>query len=838
MSPTDESLDRTPPDGEESKLRRALEELALDLRRAWRPRDAPWVALDPEIWERTHNPWFLLQNLSEERLQSLARDPSFQAEVRRSLDQRRSDLNALPWTEESGAWPARDQTVAYFSMEFGVDEAIPIYAGGLGILAGDYLKTASDLGLPLVGVGILFQEGYFRQAIDGRGRQREVFPYSDPSTLPLRPVSVDGHRLRVPIELPGRTLQLLVWQVNVGRVTLYLLDSNDPLNQPADRGITSRLYEAHPETRLLQEIVLGIGGWRALKLLGIRAAIAHLNEGHAAFAVLERAREVMQREKCGFREALWATRAGNVFTTHTPVVAGFDTFDPALIEQYAAPGGPLDQPGLSIYELLDLGRREQQGPFNMAYLAVRGCAHINGVSRLHGEVSRRLFADLFPRWPLEEVPVSHVTNGVHVPSWDSPTAQAHWERVRGEHPWRKSLAGLTEAMAAISDEQLWQMRTRQRTELVRHLRTRLQRYLTQRGAPPAAIAQAQTVLDPAVLTLGFARRFAEYKRPGLLLRDQQRLARLLRDTARPLQLVIAGKAHPADEGGKEIIAQWTAFVSQPDIRARAVFAEDYDMTVAAELTQGVDVWLNTPRRPWEACGTSGMKVLVNGGLNLSELDGWWAEAYDPEVGWALGGADAPSDERDATDLYDLLERHVLPEFYERDAAGMPRRWLQRVRASLSRLTPAFSSSRMLADYVGRIYRPGLDAHRGRDTPGLAAAKELARWQQHLAEHWGSIRFGTPEIHADGEGFDYRVPVDLGGLSPAEVRVELYAAPEGETPATPSPIVELRPSPRDGAMVFSARVTTHRPADHFTARVLPQHALAFVPAELPLIAWQR
>ncbi len=721
-------------------------------------------------------------------------------------------------------------------MEFGVDEAIPIYAGGLGILAGDYLKTASDLGLPVVGVGILFQQGYFRQTVDGRGQQREVFPYSDPSTLPLQPVAVDGHRLRVPIELPGRTLKLLVWRVTVGRVTLYLLDSNDPLNQPADRGITSRLYEAHPETRLLQEIVLGIGGWRALSLLGIHPAIAHLNEGHAAFAVLERARELMAREKTGFREALWATRGGNLFTTHTPVVAGFDTFDPALVEQYAAPGGPLDQLGLSTYELLDLGRRlgDQQGRFNMAYLAMRGCAHVNGVSQLHGEVSRALFADLFPRWPLEEVPVGHVTNGVHVPSWDSPTAEANWERCCGQKPWQKSIAGLTESMAAISDEHLWEMRGRQRTVLVRGLRKRLQGYLKQRGASAASIAVANSVLDPDALILGFARRFAEYKRPGLLLRDQERLARMLRDAARPLQLVIAGKAHPADEGGKGIVAQWTAFVSRPDIRARAVFAEDYDMTVAAELTQGVDVWLNTPRRPWEACGTSGMKVLVNGGLNLSELDGWWAEAYSPEVGWAIGGAGVPSDDRDAADLYDLLEHRILPEFYDRDASGLPRRWLQRVRASLSRLTPAFSSNRMLADYLRQLYRPALDSFLARDVAGLAAAKELSAWQQRLEDRWGAIRFGSPEIRKTADGFEYRVALDLAGLAPQDVRVELYANPE---PGQPSPAVELRPLSPSSATIFAATVSTRRPPEHFTARVIPSHPLAFVPAELPLIAWE-
>jgi starch phosphorylase len=575
-----------------------LSELALDLRWTWtHAGDDLWRAVDAEAWERTRNPWFVLHSVPHARLRELARDEAFCRA-----------LAAL-----AGAPPARpfsEARVAYFSMEFAIGEAVPLYAGGLGVLAGDYLKTASDLDLPIVGVGLLYQEGYFRQTIDADGHQHESYPYNDPTALPLEPLSAPtGGWLRIEEALPGRALWLRVWRARVGRVSLLLLDSNDLYNSPGDRGITGKLYAGGVEKRLLQEIVLGIGGWRALAAVGATPDVAHLNEGHAALVVLERARSFARQARLSFAEALWATRAGNVFTTHTPVAAGFDAFAPELVERNL--GAYADELGISAAELLALGRgdaRDRAEPFNLAWLAMRGCTRANGVSRLHGEVSRRIFGPLFPRWPEAEVPIGHVTNGVHLPTWSSRAA---------DH-----------AAAALDDAALWRLRDASRRALVARTRARLRTQLLRRGVRE----DVERILDPDTLTLGFARRFVEYKRPALLLHDPARLTRLLYDPARPIQLVLAGKAHPNDEQGKQMIEQWIRFASRPEVRARVVFLEDYDLELAAEMVQGVDVWLNTPRRPWEACGTSGMKVLVNGGLNLSSLDGWWAEAYDPAVG--------------------------------------------------------------------------------------------------------------------------------------------------------------------------------------------------------------
>lgn len=821
-----------------------LVDLALDLRWTWsHAGDALWRAVDAPTWEATRNPWFVLQNVTQRQLEKIASDSKFIDSLRRLNDEREAYLCASSWCT---CHPARldGDVVAYFSMEFGLGQAIPLYAGGLGILAGDYLKAASDLGLPLVGVGVLFQEGYFRQSIDGDGWQREVYPYNDPTTLPIQPLyAADGAWMRVSLELPGRTLWLRVWRARVGRVNLYLLDANDLLNSPTDRGITAKLYGGNPETRLLQEFVLGVGGWRLLEALSAGATIAHLNEGHAAFVVIERARSFMRREGVSFDEALWATRAGNVFTTHTPVAAGFDCFDPALIERIVLSQKDwFAELGISPGEFLALGRRstgDGHEPFNMAYLAMRGCAFVNGVSRLHGEVSRTIFRGLFPRWPEREVPVDHVTNGIHVPSWDSGTADELWTQSCGKDRWRGSVEGHEPIIKAINDEALWALRAEQRRALVGYARRRLDRQLARRGLDTPG-AEALGVLDPDALTLGFARRFAEYKRPGLLLRDPERLVRLLRSSDRPVQIVVAGKAHPADETGKRMIAEWIQFVNRPEVRLHAVFLDDYDIALAEELTQGVDVWINTPRRPWEACGTSGMKVLVNGGLNLSELDGWWAEAHSPEVGWALGAASgaSQSDQRDAEQLYALLEREVVPEFYERDDRGLPRRWLERLRASMARLAPAFSANRMLREYLERIYVPAAAAHRRRTADGARIAKDLACWRAALESGWSGIRFGEVEARAVEGGWHFQVAVSLGDVPPDWIRVQLYADAVAAERASCLTLTQCSDHPEGaGELVFEGIVATPRPAADFTPRIVPYHAEARVPAELPLVTWR-
>jgi starch phosphorylase len=821
-----------------------LSTFALDMHWSWNHAgDAVWKRLDEWQWERTQNPWLLLQHVPFERLEQLAGDAEFLRDIDQ-LEQSRARYRATPpWRPPQTADLPR---VAYFSMEFGLHDALPLYAGGLGVLAGDYLKTASDLDLPVVGVGVLWQQGYFRQLVDASGRQTELYPYNEPASLPVQPViGPEGEHLRVTLTFPGRTILLRAWQVMVGRAMLYLLDSNDPFNNPADRGLTSALYGGTPEVRLLQEIILGVGGWRLLEALGLGIEICHLNEGHAAFVVVERARRFMQRHHVTFREALWATRAGNVFTTHTAVPAGFDVIPAEEIHRYR----PYFEEyvrglGSSWSELLALGRRDPQDesePFNMAWMALRGCAWVNGVSQLHGAVSRRLFTGLFPRWPEAEVPVGHITNGVHVPSWDSPWTDALWTRAAGKERWRGDVSALTEKIAELTDEELWNLRTLERADLVRYARERLLRKLARHGSLDEAVRTARGVLHRDNLTIGFARRFAAYKRPNLLLADPERLLRLLNDERRPVQLIVAGKAHPQDEEGKGLIQQWTQFAARPEARARVVFLEDYDMRLAAELVQGVDVWLNTPRRPWEASGTSGMKVLVNGGLNLSTLDGWWSEAFAPEYGWAVGDRiEQPDDDvRDAAQLYELLEQDVVPTFYDRDASGLSRRWIARMRASMASLAPRFSSVRMLQEYVQQVYVPAAAAYRHRIAAEGALARTIDAWSRRLEQQWSSIRFGEmTEAAADGR-LSVSVPVFLGEIPPDDVRVELYGDSEATGGGIVHPMTQSEPvQGAANAYMYRASIETDRPLGYFTPRVVPCHPEVRIPMELPLITWQR
>jgi starch phosphorylase len=819
----------------------ALRDLALDLRWTWsRHADTLWEQMDAEVWRRTGNPWTLLEDISAARLATLAADPGFVGRLAEVAAERRAYLAAPDWFSAThGA--ASLGGVAFFCMEFGLGEALPLYAGGLGILAGDYLKAASDLGVPAIGVGLLYQRGYFRQMIDAAGWQQEAFPYNEPATMPVRRVlDAAGAPMRVSLELPGRTLRLRVWRANVGRTMLYLLDSNDPLNSPVDRGITGELYGGGTEMRLLQELVLGVGGWRLVEAAHPEIEICHLNEGHAAFAVLERARSLAVRRGLGFEEALWASRAGNVFTTHTPVAAGFDCFPASLLDQYRriVREPAVDGIAAAAAALAGAGRG---GTFNMAFLALRGAFASVGVSELHGAVSRGIFQPLFPRWPAAEVPVGHVTNGVHVPTWESPEADAVFAAAAGADRWRGMATHLPEALPALDDATLWAMRGRCRQRLVQVVRARLQRHLSGRGQTQDAVAQAARVLDPNVLTLGFARRFTGYKRPNLLLHDRARLERLLGNAARPVQLVVAGKAHPADEAGKRMIAEWVAFTAHPDLWHRVVFLEDYDIALAQELVQGVDLWINTPRRPWEACGTSGMKVIANGGLNLSELDGWWAEAHAPDLGWAIGATrqadDAAQDACDAAELYTLLEQEVLPAFYDRDASGLPHAWLTRMRRSIAALAPRFSATRMVRDYVEQAYLPAAAALRRRLADDAALARDLRRWERRLRRAWKGLHIGTAEATATGDGWAFHVPVYLGEVAADDVQVALYADPAGDMPSETIPL--LRGAPIAGAAngyAYAGRVATRRPAADYTARVVPYHPQARLPVELPLIRW--
>jgi starch phosphorylase len=762
-------------------------------------------------------------------------------------------LQAKRYAEETPAWfqqshPESPLTcVAYFSMEYMLSEALPIYSGGLGNVAGDQLKAASDLGVPVVAVGLLYQQGYFRQVIDKDGSQQALYPYNDPGQLPITPLrKANGEWLRLEIALPGYSVWLRTWQVQVGRVKLYLLDSNDAANFPAHRGITSELYGGGPELRLKQELLLGIGGWRLLAALGIRPEVCHLNEGHAAFAVLERARTFMQETGESFEVALAATRAGNLFTTHTAVAAGFDRFNPALIEQYLGRYAE-EKLGISLHDLLAMGRLNPNDPsesFNMAYLAIRGSGAVNGVSRLHGEVSRHLFESLFPRWPVDEVPVGYVTNGVHTSTWDSAAADDLWTEACGKDRWLGTTKALEGDIRRVSDERLWQFRTASRRSFVEFTRERLSRQLAVSGASLEAIEGAKHLFDSNTLTLGFARRFASYKRPNLLLHDRQRLLRLLTNPDRPVQIIIAGKAHPEDEGGKALIHEWIEFVRHANVQSHIIFLSDYDMLLTQRLVQGVDVWINTPRRPWEACGTSGMKILVNGGINLSELDGWWAEAYFPDLGWAIGdgqehGTDPAWDSAEAEMLYHALEQDVVPEFYSRNGHGIPTAWAARMRESMARLTPQFSANRAVREYTEQRYLPAAMNYRSRAAQKSLLGRQMVESRHRLEKQWSALHFGDVKVEThDGQNV-FDVQVFLGDLDSQAVQVELYANCARDKAHVRQ---EMKLSSKlpdvPGGYGYRASVSADRPASDYTVRLVPQRDVAAIPLEDARILWQR
>jgi starch phosphorylase len=824
----------------------SLAELALNMRWSWNhATDEVWRSLDPELWEITRNPWVVLQTVSRDRIERVLADPVFRGNVDGLVRSRRQAVEAPAWFQQNHA---RDSLtgVAYFSMEFMLSEALPIYSGGLGNVAGDQLKATSDLGVPVVGVGLLYQQGYFRQVIDKDGAQQALFPYNDPGQLPITPLRQEnGEWLRLEIALPGYSVWLRAWQVQVGRVKLDLLDSNDAANIPVHRGITSELYGGGPELRLKQEILLGIGGWRLLGALGIRPEVCHLNEGHAAFAVLERALSFMQETGQPFEAALAVTRAGNLFTTHTAVPAGFDRFAPALVEQYL--GGYAEKKlGMTLHDLLALGRQNPDDPsesFNMAYLAIRGSGAVNGVSRLHGKVSRNIFQPLFPHWPEDEIPVGYITNGVHMPSWDSAAADALWTKACGKDRWLGTMETVERDIRRVSDAGLWQFRIDAGKSLVEFARERLSRQLAASGESPEAIDGAKHLFDPNALTLGFARRFATYKRPNLLLHDPERLLRLLTHPLRPVQLILAGKAHPADQAGQDLIREWTHFIRRPEARPHVIFLSDYDMHLTQNLVQGVDVWLNTPRRPWEACGTSGMKVLVNGGINLSELDGWWAEAYAPEVGWALGdglehGDDPARDAVDADALYGLLEREVIPEFYTRDESGIPAAWVARMRESMARLTPRFSANRTVREYTEKHYLPAAAAYRERAANQGAVGGQMVDWHHAIKREWDSLRFGDLRVETDADRHRFEVEIFLNDLDPDAVRVELYV--DGVNGGRPAGQEMKRGRPLAGAVsgyLYSVTVSAIRPAADYTARVVPYREGVSIPLEDARILWR-
>ena len=749
--------------------------------------------------------------------------------------------------QKSTAWFAwtygemQDPLIGYFSFEFGITECLTIFAGGLGVLSGDHIKSASDLGLPLVGMGLLYQQGYLRQYLNQAGWQQEAYEDNHFDNFPLRAVSdANGEPLTVSVEFPGRIVYARVWRADVGRAMLYLLDTNiSQNNRPEDRDITDQLYGGDQDLRIRQEILLGIGGYRAIRALGLEPTVYHMNEGHAAFLSLERIRCLMDNHGLTFDEAREAASAGLVFTTHTPVTAGHDRF-PASLMQYYFADYVANKLHLSWNDFLALGRQnpfDYGEPFCMTILALRLSAYSNGVSRLHGEVTRQMWEGLWPDVPVGEIPITHVTNGVHILSWISRDMKVLYDRYLGPR-WREEPADQTVWARAeqIAAEELWRTHERRRERLVAFTRRQYRAQLEQRGVSESEIEAADEVLDPETLTIGFARRFATYKRATLLLRDPERLARLLNDPERPVQFIFAGKAHPHDNPGKELIQKIAGMGRQEAFRQKLIFLEDYDMTIARYMVQGVDVWLNTPRRPREASGTSGMKAAANGVLNLSILDGWWDEAYAPGVGWAIGRGesyDNPDyqDQVEAEALYDLLERDVIPMFYDRGRDHLPRRWIERMKASIGALSYFFNTNRMVAEYTDRFYMPAARRYAALTGDDMACAKALAVWKQRIRENWSSIRVNNVNGHLPGEikvgdQFVAQAEVYLGALSTDDVCVELYVGfvnPSGEIVQGKSVHMHVVKQTDGGPYLFEATAQCAMSGLHgYTVRVLPSH----------------
>jgi len=764
-----------------------LQRIAYNLWWSWDPDAiALFKRLDPDLWASTrHNPVEMLGILQQTTLESLKLDEGFMAHLQMVDEKLTAYMTDKFWFQQEYNGSSQLKA-AYFSMEFGLHESLAVYSGGLGILAGDHLKSASDLGLPLVGVGLLYRQGYFRQYLNNEGWQQEIYPENDFYNLPLT-LERDqlGRPLEIELDFGPRPYKAHIWRVQVGRVPLYLLDSNLEENSPEDRLITSQLYGGNQEMRMQQEILLGIGGVRALRALRIIPNVCHMNEGHAAFLALERIRLVMEKRKISFNEALEVTRAGNVFTTHTPVEAGIDHFPTELLDKYFSKY--IKTFGLSREEFLGLGRQnpsDQYESFCMAVLALKLAGHANGVSQLHGEVSRTMWKNLWPELSEEQLPLTSITNGVHTRTWMSRQMGSLLIRYLGtrwlddptdHNVWRR--------IGKIPDAELWRTRQTTRERLVDFARCRLKEQLKKVGATAKEIATADEVLDPEVLTIGFARRFATYKRGTLLMRDLDRLERILNDTDRPVQIIFAGKAHPHDTEGKELIRQIVQVSHQERFRHKIVFIEDYDMEVARHLVQGVDVWLNTPRRPMEASGTSGMKVAFNAGLNLSILDGWWCEGYQGNNGWAIGKGEVYNDleyqnQVESGALYDLLEKEVVPLYYQRGNDGIPRDWVAMVKASMQSLCPVFSTDRMVEEYAQLSYIPSYRQWTRLEANDLALAKELAAWKKRVFGAWNQV--GIEAVEADlsdsiavGSSLPVSVTVHLGKLDPADVAVEGY-----------------------------------------------------------------
>ncbi|EIV95864.1 alpha-glucan family phosphorylase [Frankia sp. QA3] len=831
-----------------------LGELVLNLRWSWHPETLDlFESVDPELWRATKgDPVRLLGEVDHDRLVALAADRRFVRRLTDIADDLQDYLSADLWYQRQKL-PGAPAAIAYFSPEFGITEVLPQYSGGLGILAGDHLKTASDLGVPIIGVGLLYRAGYFVQSLSRDGWQQERYPGIDPHGLPLTQLTdAAGVPVKVAVGLPeGRTLHAQIWKAQVGRVPLLLLDSDVEDNQPAERGVTDRLYGGGTDHRLLQEMLLGIGGVRALRAYAAvtdtpTPEVYHTNEGHAGFLGLERIRELVETG-LSFDEALEAARAGTLFTTHTPVPAGIDRFPRDLVARHF--GGDNSWPGVPVERILELGVEPDPNVFNMAHMGLRLAQRSNGVSKLHGIVSREMFAGLWTGFDAAEVPIGSVTNGVHAPTWVSRAVIELADRQPGPGLLADDAAGFAK-ISVLPDEVVWATRRQLRERLVAEVRRRVRASWLERGAAPGELDWVESVFDPDVLTIGFARRVPSYKRLTLMLRDSDRLRRLLLHPQRPIQMVIAGKAHPADDGGKQLVQQIVQFADDPAVRSRIVFLPDYDIGMARFLYSGSDVWLNNPLRPLEACGTSGMKAALNGCLNLSIRDGWWDEMFDGQNGWAIPTADGVEDpdrrdDIESAALYDLLENTVAPRFYDRDAGdGPPRRWTAMVKHTLSSLGPQVLASRMVQEYVERYYVPASVSARAAAADALAGARDLAAWKSRVRAAWSGVRVlnvdsaglgDTPQV---GQSLVVRATIDLGGLAPADVDVLASYGRIDQTDRILAPeVLSLQlVGEGEGGHRYEGTIPLGRTGPFgYTVRVLPRHRLTASVAELGLVA---
>lgn len=834
----------------------ALHKLAYNMWWCWNHEAVSlFRRIDPDLFTAVENsPVKLLGSIDQARLEQLLQDDGFLAHMDRVAEALDSYMQGTTWFQEQFG-DTQSFRVAYFSAEFGIHDSVPVYSGGLGVLAGDHLKSASDLGVPLVGVGLMYREGYFRQYLNPDGWQQERYPENDFFSLPLIPENKpDGTPVLVPIPLPGRDIHARIWRIQVGRVPLYLLDTNIPRNTPEDRQITSRLYGGDNDMRIRQEMVLGIGGIRALKALGKTPTVCHMNEGHSAFSGLERIRVLMEEHHLDFHAARESVSAGTLFTTHTPVPAGNDVFPAHLLDHYFS--GYLPHLRIDRSEFLGLGRqnpRDENEPFCMTVLAIRLSNFANGVSKLHGQVSRKMWKSIWPELPEAELPIVSITNGVHTRTWLAPEMAQLYSRYLGvEWEERPTDYDIWKRVDRIPDAELWRTHERRRERLVAFARSRLKNQLKRRGAPPAEIARAEEVLDPESLTIGFARRFATYKRGALIFRNLERLSAIINNKDRPLQIIFAGKAHPRDHGGKELIAEIVHMSRRPEFRRRIVFLEDYDMNVARYLVQGVDVWLNNPRRPLEASGTSGMKVCCNGGLNLSVLDGWWVEGYGQDLGngWAIGAGEEYQDlnyqdEVESRAIYDLLEQEIVPVFYTRSSDGLPRGWLRMMKRSIGTCTPVFNTNRMVQEYVEKGYWPSFKRHEALSDGGLKSARELAEWRRGVQRGWHQVRVeqveaqGADPMHV-GAQLDVKARVHLGQLRPDDVEVQLFHGVVdnlGEIPHPQTVTMGTNGHHDGGTWIYSGQVRCRSSGQHgFAVRVLPRHPNLTNPFEPGLLTW--